>query len=176
MVDKMQYEKINHPLEPIFNENSRFLILGTMPSPVSRENSFYYSHPQNKFWQVLSSVFDVPIPFTVEDKKKLILNNNLALWDVLASCEIKGASDTSIKNPVANDFSELLQSAPIERIFTTGTQAQKLYTKLCLPQTKIEAIPLPSTSPANQGRFPLNILIEKYMILRNIKNPLYNAE
>ena len=89
----MNYEKINHPIEPLFNENSRFLILGTMPSPASRDNNFYYSHPQNKFWQVLSSVFDVPIPFSVEDKKKLILNNNLALWDVLASCEIKGASD-----------------------------------------------------------------------------------
>lgn len=172
----MQYEKISHPLEPVYNENSRFLILGTMPSPVSRENCFYYSHPQNKFWQVLSAVFDVPIPFSVEDKKKLVLSNNLALWDVLASCEIKGASDTTIKNPVANDFSELLQAAPIERIFTTGTQAFKLYTKLCLPAIKIEAIQLPSTSPANQGRFPLNILIEKYMVLRDLQRPLYTPD
>lgn len=172
----MQYEKIIHPLEPVYNERSRFLVLGTIPSPVSREKNFYYSHPQNKFWQVLSAVFDVPIPFTVESKKKLILENNLALWDVLASCQIKGASDTTIREPVANDFSVLLQETSIERIFTTGTQAYKLYTKLCLPDTKIEAISLPSTSAANQGRYPLNKLIKEYMVLRDLQRPLYNSE
>lgn len=168
-----KYEKITHPLEPVFCENSRFLILGTMPSPISRENNFYYSHPQNKFWQVLSAVFDCSLPFNVEAKKKLILNNNLALWDVLSTCEIKGASDDSIRNPVANDFSEILAKASIERVFTTGLQAYKLYNKLCLSSVGIEAIQLPSTSPANQGRYPLNLLIEKYMILRDLQNPLY---
>ncbi|AEE15491.1 DNA-deoxyinosine glycosylase [Treponema brennaborense] len=167
----MTFQKIEHPLDPVYDGGSRFLILGTMPSPVSREKSFYYSHPQNRFWQVLSAVFDVPIPFSIEDKVKLILTHKLALWDVLASCEIKGADDASIKNPIANDFGALLAAAPVERIFTTGQQAYKLYTKLCLPVTGIEAEPLPSTSPANRGRFPLNKLIEEYTVLRTGRKP-----
>jgi len=172
----MKYEKIYHNINPIYNENSRFLILGSMPSVLSRENDFYYSHPQNKFWQVLSAVFDVSIPYNIADKEKLILNNSLALWDVLASCEIKGSNDSSIKNPVANDFSELLKNSKIDHIFTTGAQAFKLYMKLCFYKIKIEPIQLPSTSPANQGRFPLNLLIEKYMILRDLQRPMYSSE
>lgn len=171
-----KYETITHPLEPVFDENSRFLILGTMPSPISRQNNFYYSHPQNKFWQVLSAVFDYSLPYNVETKTKLILSNKLALWDVLASCEIKGASDTSIRKPVANDFTEILAKSSIEKVFTTGAQAYKLYNKLCLSSVGIEAIQLPSTSPANQGRYPLNLLIEKYMVLRDLQNPLYCSE
>lgn len=172
----MQYERIEHPLEPVYGKESRFLVLGTMPSPESRRNGFYYSHPRNKFWQVLSAVFDVPIPFGLEEKKRLVLDNGLALWDVLASCEIKGASDTSIRNPVPNDFAALLQAASITHIFTTGAQAYKLYTRLCFPKTGIGAVSLPSTSPANQGRFPLNKLIEKYMVLRDMQRPLYSQD
>lgn len=171
----MKFEVINHPLEPIFNKDSKFLILGTMPSPASRSDMFYYAHPQNRFWQVLSAVFDVPIPFNRDEKIKLILDNHLALWDVLKSCEIKGADDATIKNPVAQDFSELLSVTSIERIFTTGQQAYKLYTKLCFPQTGIPAEQLPSTSPANRGRYPLNELIERYMILRDYQRALYSV-
>ena len=155
-----------HTLEPVYNAESSILLLGTMPSPVSRENGFYYSHPQNRFWQVLSAVFDEPLPYTKEEKTELVLSHGIALWDVLASCEIEGADDSSIRKPVANDFTELLANTQISTIYTTGEKAASLYRKLCRTATGIEAISLPSTSPANRGRFPLNILIERYSVLR----------
>jgi len=155
-----------HSLEPVFNPESGILILGTMPSVSSRENGFYYSHPQNRFWQVLSAVFDEPLPYTSEQKKKLVLSHGIALWDVLAACEMKGSEDSSIRKPVANDFTSILSETRISRIFTTGEKAASLYRKLCRSATQIEAIPLPSTSPANRARFPLNTLIEIYSILR----------
>lgn len=165
----MSLEKVQHPLEPVFDKNSRILILGTMPSPESRKKGFYYSHPQNRFWQVLSSVFDVSIPFSIEEKKRLVLEHGIALWDVLASCDIEGAEDSSIKNPVANDFSALLAETQIKQIYTTGEKAYKLYKKLCQSKTGIEAEKLPSTSPANRVKFPLNSLINAYMVLREKK-------
>lgn len=157
---------VQHSLEPVFDSSCTALILGTMPSPVSREAGFYYSHPQNRFWQVLSAVFDAPLPYTIEQKRRLVLANGIALWDVLASCEIDGAEDSSIKKPVANDLSVVLSACPITEIYTTGDKAFTLYKKLCRGKTGIEAIPLPSTSPANRGRYPLNTLIEVYSILR----------
>jgi len=162
----MSLESVQHPLEPVFNSNSRVLVLGTMPSPESRKRGFYYSHPQNRFWQVLSAVFDKPIPYTNDDKKKLVLANGIALWDVLASCEIDGAEDSSIRNPVANDLSVILDAANITEIYTSGEAAFRLYRKLCQSKTGRSAEKLPSTSPANRGRYPLNSLIEAYMVLR----------
>lgn len=157
---------VQHSLDPVFDDSSRLLILGTMPSPVSRELGFYYSHPQNRFWQVLSAVFNEPLPYTVESKKAFALSHGIALWDVLASCEITGAEDGSIRHPVPNDLSVVLSAAPIRKIFTTGDKASSLYRKLCRSKTGMDAEGLPSTSPANRGRYPLNTLIELYTVLR----------
>jgi len=155
-----------HSIDPVRDGSSTVLILGTMPSPASREAGFYYSHPQNRFWQVLSAVFDEPLPFTVEQKTRLVLSHGIALWDVLASCEIDGAEDSSIRKPVANDISSILEGSAIRTIYTTGEKADSLYRKLCRSKTGIDAIQLPSTSPANRGRYPLNTLIEMYSVLR----------
>ena len=141
--------RVVHPLEPIFDEHSRALILGTMPSPKSREVRFYYGHPQNRFWRVLAAVFDCTVPTTNDERREFVLSHRLALWDVLRSCEITGASDASIKNAVANDLSVILDHAPIRAIFCTGTRAAALYRRLIEPKTMIAAIALPSTSPAN---------------------------
>ena len=154
-------ELIQHPFAPVYCKESQILVLGTMPSPASRDNAFYYTHPRNRFWTVLSAVFTAPFPQSKEDKINLILKNKLALWDVLASCNIKGASDSSIANPQANDFSALLNQTKIDTILCTGKKAFSLYQKLCLPKTGIEATVLPSTSPANQ-RISLEALITAY--------------
>ena len=138
-------EHIIHSIEPVFDTESRVLILGTMPSPKSREVQFYYGHPQNRFWRVLAAVLGEEVPQSVPEKKAMLLRHRIALWDVLAECEITGASDSSIRNPVANDLSVIL----VQAVFTTGATAWKLYTRLQKPHTGIEAVRLPSTSPAN---------------------------
>lgn len=142
-------EHIIHSIEPVFDTESRVLILGTMPSPKSREVQFYYGHPQNRFWRVLAAVLGEELPQSVPEKKAMLLRHRIALWDVLAECEITGASDSSIRNPVANDLSVVLGHAPVQAVFTTGATAWKLYTRLQKPHTGIEAVRLPSTSPAN---------------------------
>lgn len=145
----MHQEYITHNFQPVYNENSRILMLGTMPSPKSREVGFYYGHPRNRFWKVVSDVCGAPYPETREEKIAFALQYGIAVWDVLAGCEIKGADDSSIRNPVANDMDVILKHAQIQAIFTTGTKAGQLYKKYCLPRTGIEAVVLPSTSPAN---------------------------
>ena len=142
-------EHIIHSIEPVFDTESRVLILGTMPSPKSREVQFYYGHPQNRFWRVLAAVLGEEVPQSVPEKEAMLLRHRIALWDVLAECEITGASDSSIRNPVANDLSVILNHAPVQAVFTTGATAWKLYTRLQKPHTGIEAVRLPSTSPAN---------------------------
>lgn len=142
-------EHIIHSIEPVFDAESRVLILGTMPSPKSREVQFYYGHPQNRFWRVLAAVLGEEVPQSVPEKKTMLLRHRIALWDVLAECEITGASDSSIRNPVANDLAVILGHAPVQAVFTTGATAWKLYTRLQKPHTGIEAVRLPSTSPAN---------------------------
>ncbi|RGY98714.1 DNA-deoxyinosine glycosylase [Clostridium sp. AM58-1XD] len=146
---KGQLETVKHGFEPVFDENSRVLVLGTMPSPKSREQGFYYGHPRNRFWPVLAEVLGEPNPETIEDKKKMALKHGIAIWDVLASCEIHGADDTSIKNPVPNDMSRILEHADIRAVFTTGGKATALFKKYCQKQTGLAPVPLPSTSPAN---------------------------
>lgn len=138
-----------HQFAPVFNQHSRILILGTIPSPKSREQGFYYGHPRNRFWKVISELFQEPFPETKENKIALCLKHKIAIWDVLSSCEIDGASDSSIKNPIPNDLKKILDIAPIEAIYTTGTKATKLYQTYCYPKTGIVAKMLPSTSPAN---------------------------
>jgi hypoxanthine-DNA glycosylase len=149
----------------VYNAESKTLILGTMPSPVSRENTFYYAHPRNRFWPVIAAVFDEKPPATKEDRINFAFAKKIALWDVLASCSIKGASDHTIQAPVPNDFAPLFRSSSITRVFTTGKKAAALYQKLCFPQTGIAATPLPSTSPANM-RFSFESLVDAYRVLR----------
>ncbi len=145
----MEYQKLEHTFAPIYNNESRILILGSFPSVKSRENNFYYGHPQNRFWKVLASVLEVDIPETIEQKKTMLLEHHIAIWDVIASCSIQGSSDTSIKDVVVNDFSKILAESKVERIFVNGTKAYELYHKYAEPHTGIKAIKLPSTSPAN---------------------------
>lgn len=142
-------QKLTHPIAPIWNENSKLLILGSFPSVRSREENFFYAHKQNRFWRVLSSVFNAPVPLTVEDKKRFLLDNGIALWDVVASCEIDGSEDSSIKNVTANDISPIISASHIRNIYVNGATAAKLYNAYIFPQLGINAIKLPSTSPAN---------------------------
>ena len=125
------------------------LLLGSIPSPKSREQGFFYGHPQNRFWPVLAEVLGEPIPAGIEDKRALCLRHRIALWDVLASCEIEGASDAKIRDPEPNDIAGLLARTQVRAVFTTGTAAHKLYCKLCEPSAGLPAQGLPSTSPAN---------------------------
>lgn len=152
---------VRHPLEAVFDESSRVLVLGTMPSPKSRETGFYYNHPQNRFWKVMAALFDEPLPQTNDEKRELVLRHGIALWDVLAECTIEGASDGSIADCIPNNIGSLLAKAPIEAIFCTGAKAAELYGKYCEPQTAMKATRLPSTSPANAS-VSLEQLIDAY--------------
>ena len=142
---------VTHEFGAFFDKDSRVLILGTIPSPKSREQGFYYGHPRNRFWKVLADVLKKEVPQTVEERKRFLKRNHIALWDVLESCEIKGASDVSIRNARPNDMNRILQAADIRAIFATGAKAAQLYKKLCFPECGVEAVRLPSTSPANCG-------------------------
>ena len=144
-----EYQSIKHTFEPIYDAKSKILILGSFPSVKSRENQFYYGHPQNRFWKVLAHILSADVPKTIEEKKALLLGNHIAIWDVIASCSIAGSSDTSIKDVVVNDFSEILEKSQIETIYVNGTKAYELYRKYAEKETGIKAIKLPSTSPAN---------------------------
>jgi len=150
-----------HTIEPVWDGESRVLLLGTMPSPKSREAGFYYGHPQNRFWRVLALLFGEEIPPGSEGKRRFLLRHRIALWDVLQSCEIIGADDNSIKNPLVNDLAPMLAQSKIAAVFTTGAAAAGLYQKHCLPRTGLPAIALPSTSPANAA-CSLEVLTEKY--------------
>lgn len=140
---------IIHPIKPLYNEKAEILILGSFPSVKSREEGFFYGHPQNRFWRVMSRICKENLPSTVEEKTKMILNNRFALWDVIHSCEITGSADSTIKNVTPNDLSEILNTANIKGIFVNGKKAESLYNKYIFKETGIRAVVLPSTSPAN---------------------------
>lgn len=152
---------IEHPIKPVYDKNSKVLILGSFPSVKSREQMFFYGHPQNRFWKVLSAVFNVPVPNTVEEKREFLLSSQIAVWDVIASCEIIGSSDNSIKSVIPNDLTEILDCADIRRIFVNGKTAEKYYNKYIRNIIGQEAVCLPSTSPAN-ATYSLDKLIEKW--------------
>ena len=141
----------HHTIPPIYDENSKVLILGSFPSVKSRDVQFYYGHPQNRFWRVLAEIFCCELPSSNENKKALLLRNHIALWDVIASCDIEGSDDSSIRNVVPNDLRIITKTADIKRIFTNGGTADKLYRRYLLQQTGLAATRLPSTSPANAG-------------------------
>lgn len=141
--------KVNHTLKPIYDSNSKVLILGSIPSVKSREAGFYYAHPKNRFWKTLEKVYNEKIGEAIDDKTKFLIKHHIALFDVLKSCDISSSNDSSIKNPIPNNFKPILKESNIKIIFTTGQKAYQLYKKYCYPKTKMEAILLPSTSPAN---------------------------
>lgn len=181
----MEYRTIEHTFEPVYDEHSRILILGSLPSVKSRENNFYYGHTKNRFWRVLWTVFDMVNPpegtggeyqysierfaiidsFTIEEKKEFLLANHIALWDVIYKCDIAGSSDSSIKNVIPNDIGLILRRAPIENIYVNGNKAYELYMKHCYPVTGRDAVKLPSTSPANAA-WNLDRLIQVWKTIR----------
>ena len=145
----MEYQSLKHTFDPVFNAESKILILGSFPSVKSRENNFFYGHPQNRFWKVMANVLEWEVPTTIEEKREMLLKNHVAVWDVIASCSIVGSSDTSIKDVVVNDFSKILENSKVERIYVNGGKAYELYHKYAEKVTGIKAVKLPSTSPAN---------------------------
>ena len=145
----MDATTVTHEIQPVFDSRSRVLLLGTMPSPASREQGFYYGHPQNRFWRMLAAIFDEPVPRTIEEKRDMLLRHHIALWDVLASCKIEGASDASIRDAQPNDLARIFDAADIRAVFATGTKAGELYRKLIEPTLGVPCTTLPSTSPAN---------------------------
>jgi len=165
ILNNLKYSSVKHTFEPIYNIESKILILGTFPSVKSREIQFYYGHPQNRFWKVISSVLGCEIPQTFEEKTKMLLNNNIAIWDVIESCEIIGSSDSSIQNVIPNDLSTILNNSNIDKIYANGKTAAKLYEKYSEVSTKKPIITLPSTSPANAA-FGLDRLAESWKIIK----------
>lgn len=156
-----QHTQITHPFPPVFDENSRVLILGSFPSVKSREVSFYYGNPQNRFWRVLAALFGGDVPSTTDEKRAFLLANRIALWDVIASCDIVGSDDSSIKNALPNDVKSLVAKTRIERVFTNGGTAHRLYRAHLEREVGIEAAALPSTSPANAS-YSLERLVEAW--------------
>lgn len=145
----MGYTHVEHTFEPIFDEHSKILILGSFPSVSSREQQFYYGHPQNRFWKVLAAVFECDTPVTIEEKKAFLLQNHIAVWDVIKSCDIVGSSDSSIRNVVGNDMDVVLDRSSIQHIYANGDKAYQLFLKYCRREGQPPVSKLPSTSPAN---------------------------
>ncbi|MGB5822747.1 MAG: DNA-deoxyinosine glycosylase [Proteocatella sp.] len=154
-----------HDLDPIFDENSKILILGTFPSVKSREQKFFYGHPQNRFWKVLASVLEKDVAVTIDEKKSFLLKNKIAVWDVIESCQITGSSDSSIKDVVPADISKIMNASKIERIFANGGTAKKLYEKYQHKVLGVEIEGLPSTSPANAA-YSLERLVSEWSVLK----------
>ena len=153
--------RIDHPIPPLYGPDSQQLILGSFPSVKSREARFFYGHPQNRFWKILAALCGEDVPKSIEEKTRLVLDHGFALWDVIASCEIVGSSDSSITNAVANDLRPILEGSRVTQIFCNGTTSCRLYGRYIQPVTGIEAVYLPSSSPANAA-WSLERLIETW--------------
>ena len=147
-------EHIKHPFPPLYNEESEILILGSFPSVKSRFYGFFYGHPQNRFWRVIAALTKEEIPTTIPEKKAMLERNHIALWDVIAECDIAGSSDASIRNVTPNRIDSIIASSKIKHIFANGNTAGTLYNKYIFPSTKIPITILPSTSPANAPYTP----------------------
>ena len=170
-IEKGTYSRLSHEFEPVFDENCRVLILGTFPSVKSREQSFYYGHPQNRFWKVISRITEEPLPETVEEKKSMLLKHHIAVWDVIESCDIIGSSDSSIRNVVPSDLTRILSAASIEAIYANGGTAKRLFERYQKKSTGREIIGLPSTSPANAAWNLDRLLSAWNCIIKNIADP-----
>ncbi len=153
-----------HPFPPVYDAESEILILGSFPSVKSREIMFYYGHPQNRFWRVLAAVYNAGVPESIDEKTRFLLEHHIALWDVLASCEITGSADSSIKNAVPNDLSVILSRADIRRIYTNGKTSEKYYKSFSEEITGRGSVCLPSTSPANAA-WSLDRLIGAWKVI-----------
>lgn len=153
-----------HPFPPLYDKSSRILILGSFPSVKSREVSFFYGHPQNRFWRILSALYEEPLPLDIPQKRAFLYRHGIALWDVIGACEICGSSDASIRNAVPNDLSRILKESAITRIFTNGRTAERTYRLYQEKVLGIPATPLPSSSPANAA-FSLSDLIEAWRVI-----------
>ena len=160
----MEQSRVEHPIPPVWNSESDILILGSFPSVKSREQQFYYGHPQNRFWKVLAALYGTAAPETRGEKTELILSHHLALWDVIDSCDILGSSDASIRNAVVTDLPMILDQTGIDRIFINGAAAWRLYEKYQKPVIHREAVRLPSTSPANAA-WSLDRLIAAWRVI-----------
>lgn len=167
MKKEQTYTHVSHDFEPVFDENSKVLILGTFPSVKSRENQFYYGHPQNRFWKVIAGLTESEVPQTIEEKKKLLLEHGIAIWDVIESCDIIGSSDSSIKNVVPADIERVVENSKIQNIYANGGTAKKLYEKYSQKKTGREIIGLPSTSPANAA-YSLERLLECWQEVKKV--------
>ena len=154
-----------HNIDPVYDNNSKILILGSFPSVKSREQKFFYGHKQNRFWRVMAQVLDCDVPEDIEQKRDMLLTHHVALWDVIASCEITGSSDASIRDVQPNDLSQIVSHAEIQTIYTNGSKAYELYRKYIFPLNGRTAYPLPSTSPANAG-YSLERLVEAWGVIR----------
>lgn len=161
----MDYQHLVHPFEPVYDEKSEILILGTFPSVKSRQSDFYYGHPQNRFWRVLARLTGEEVPKSVEEKRSLLLRQGIALWDVLQSCDIRGSSDSSIRNAEPTDIRRILEAAEIRAIYANGGKAAQLYRKYQQTQLDIPIVTLPSTSPANAS-WSLDRLCGEWMVIR----------
>ena len=158
---------LNHTIDPVYDNHSKVLVLGSFPSVKSREQQFFYGHKQNRFWRVMAQVLDCAVPESVEQKKTMLLTHHVAVWDVIASCEITGSSDASIRDVVPNNLSRILSHADIQVIYTNGSKAHQLYQKYIYPVNGREAHLLPSTSPANAG-YSLERLVEAWKVMREV--------
>ena len=158
-------QRIIHPIPPLYDKDSRILILGSFPSVKSREAMFFYGHPQNRFWPLTARLFGEPAPATIEEKKSLALRHGFALWDSIHACTIVGSSDSSVRDVVPNDLSVILDNSRVGAIFCNGALSHKMYMKYIFPTTGIEAIKLPSTSPANAA-FGMDRLAEEWSVIK----------
>jgi TDG/mug DNA glycosylase family protein len=157
-------DRVIHPIPPLYDASSKVLVLGSFPSVKSREAQFFYHHPQNRFWKVISQIFEEPVPISIMEKRTLLLRHHIAVWDVIQSCEITGSADSSIRNVIPNDLTQILTEADIRWIITNGNTAYQLYMRYIFPKTGVEAVKLPSTSPANAA-FSMERLLEAWRIL-----------
>ena len=160
-----EYQHLEHEFAPVYHTDSKILILGSFPSVKSREVSFYYGHPQNRFWKVIASVLGQEVPQTIIEKKELLQKHQIAIWDVIQSCDIIGSSDSSIKNVEVTQLSVITSSSKIEQIYVNGKTADKLYRKYSETVTGLKAIALPSTSPANAS-YSLERVIQEWQIIK----------
>lgn len=157
-------QRIIHPIPPLFDRDCTKLILGSFPSVKSREAQFFYGHPQNRYWKLIAELFNEEVPQTVGEKSALVLRHHIAMWDTIHSCTITGSSDSSIKDVVPNDLSVILENSKVTQIFANGAASYNLYQKYIYPVTKIQAVKLPSTSPANAA-FSLERLKQSWSII-----------
>lgn len=161
----MTSEHLIHTIPPIYDGNSKILILGSFPSVKSREVSFYYGHPQNRFWRVLAAVLGCAVPSSNEEKTALLQSHNIALWDVIKSCDIVGSSDSSIKNVVPNDIGAILSACSIRQIYSNGKTSEKLFNKYIKDTVGRDTVALPSTSPANAS-YNLERLTDSWSVIK----------